>query len=135
MTETIFIQRLESGYSNVHKLESSIMSYPPGKNLIITISDRSRRSDKQNNLWWEYMTILSKHTGFTKEEMHEVAKFMFLKKEAVNEQTGEVYSYVGSTTKLTKEEFSELIEKLFKWASETLTITLPSPEDQMGIFD
>jgi len=131
MIKTIFLQRSESGYSNVHKLESAILSYPEGKNLIVTISDRTRRTDRQNNLWWKYMSILSEHTEFTKEEIHEICKFMFLKKELVNEKTDEVYSYIGSTAKLTKEEFSELIEKLLQWAAQTLSVILPNPGEQL----
>jgi hypothetical protein len=77
-----------------------------------------------------YVTIMSNELGYTKDEMHEILKYKFLKKEKVNENTGEIFEYIGSTAKLTKGEFVDLIEDLVRWSSESLGIILPMPGEQ-----
>lgn len=106
-----------------------------GKRVEITIEKlRSTRSSRQNRLWWLYMTILSKEVGYTKDEMHVICKFKFLKREKVDEKTGEVFEYIGKSSKLTKSEFSDMTTDLIRWASETFNIVLPFPDEQMEIF-
>lgn len=106
-----------------------------GKRVEITIKKlSSTRSSRQNRLWWLYMTILSKEIGYTKDEMHDICKFKFLKKEKIDEKTGEVFEYIGSTSKLTKSEFSDLTADLIRWASETFNVILPLPDEQLEAF-
>ena len=95
---------------------------------------KSKRSIEQNSLWWVYMTILSGEIGYSKEEIHEICKFKFLQREKVDEKTGEVFKYCGSTAKLNKSEFADLISELQQWSAETFSIVLPSPEEQIKIF-
>ena len=103
--------------------------------LTITLEPKRRkRTSPQNALWWVYMTILSKETGYTKDEMHEICKYQFLKAEKVDEKTGETFPYLRSTTELSKQEFSELLEELFTWSSGTLGIVLPDPNEQVEMF-
>ena len=106
-----------------------------GKRVEITIEKlKSTRSSRQNRLWWLYMTILSKEIGYTKDEMHEICKFKFLKREKIDEKTGEVFEYIGKSSKLTKSEFADMTTDLIRWASETFNIVLPLPDEQMEIF-
>lgn len=101
------------------------------KRVVITIEKlKSTRSIRQNALWWLYIGIIAKEIGYTKDELHEICKFKFLKREKVNEKTGEVFEYSGSTTKLSKTEFGELVDSIIRWASESFGIVLPSPGDQ-----
>jgi hypothetical protein len=130
MTEIVFLERTETGYTNITKLESAILSFPAGKRLAITISDKTRRSDRQNNLLHMYFGIIGKELGYSKDEMKDIIKFKFLKREMVIEQTGEVVNYIADTHKLTKEEFSELIEKMIEWCGTNFGITLPAPDEQ-----
>jgi hypothetical protein len=95
---------------------------------------RSHRSDKQNRLWWLYMTILSNEIGYTKEEIHEICKFKFLKREKVDETTGEVLEYLGSTAKLNKSDFADMTSDLIQWAAETFKIVLPMPGEQTELI-
>lgn len=104
-----------------------------GNRLILEI--RKQRSAKQNNVWWMYMGILSDHTGFTPEEMHEVCKFKFLLTEKVNENTGEVMNFIRSTRDLSSTEMNDLQEKLKVWAAESLKVVLPDPNQQIDLFD
>lgn len=133
MTETIFLERTETGFTNIQKLESVILSFPKGKRLVITVSDKTRRTDRQNNLLHLYFGIIGKELGYSKDEVKEILKFKFLKREKVLEQTGEVVTYIGETSKLTKEEFSEFIEHIIEWCGTNFGITLPLPGDQAEI--
>jgi hypothetical protein len=104
-----------------------------GKDVEITIErKRSKRSDNQNRYWWACMTLLSKHFGYTKNEMHEIAKYMFLKGEKVNETTGEIFEYLRSSTELTKTEFASMTDNLIRWAAEH-GVVLPLPNEQIEL--
>lgn len=105
-----------------------------GKRVEITIrKNRSKRSIEQNRLLWLYTTILSTELGYEKNEMHEIIKYKFLRRERVDEKTGEVFEYVGSTTGLTKSEFADLINELIRWAAQVFHISLPMPSEQLTI--
>ena len=105
-----------------------------GKAVHITVDKHSgKRSHRQNALWWVYVTILASEIGYNKNEMHEILKMKFLKKEKVDEKTGEVFEYLGSTTSLNKTEFGEMINSLVQWAAETFNVVMPLPNTQLEL--
>ena len=132
-----------------------------GKRVVITIEkQKSSRSLQQNSLYWVYIDILSQELGHSKDEMHELVKYKFLKLKRfisvvngksvilaledgiyVDVSTGEIhdiekvepYDKIGSTATLTKSEFINFIDSLITWAKDFLGITLPSPEEQQTI--
>jgi hypothetical protein len=132
-----------------------------GKRVVVTIEkQKSSRSLQQNKLYWVYIDILSKELGHSKDEMHELVKYKFLKLKRfisvvngksvilaledgiyVDVSTGEIYDIekvepydkIGSTATLTKSEFIEFIDSLIIWAQDFLGITLPHPEKQQII--
>lgn len=134
----IFFTDIKQGKTqkNIAALIAKCLRSFEGKRVQITIEKfKSKRSDRQNALWWVYMAILANETGHTKEEIHELCKGMFLKTplELVNKVTGEVHkmeSRKPTTTTLTKDEFSDLIAQLQYWASDFLNVYLPSPDEQ-----
>lgn len=130
--ETIFIQRTETGYTNISKLEMAIMSFPVGKSLSVTISDKLRRSDQQNKYFHACCKIFGDAFGYTKDEAKSIIKMKFLKREKVNESTGEIFEYLLETHKLNKEDFSELMEQFIIWAAQ-LGVVIPEPGDQFEI--
>ena len=104
-----------------------------GKRVEVKIGvKKSQRSTQQNSFWWALITILAKELGYSKDEMHEILKMKFLKRERVHEETGEIIEYLGSTAKLNKSEFSDLVSNLQQWASE-LNILLPDAGSQIDI--
>jgi len=127
-------------YSNVKdgKLQKNVslqiaeeIKHFEGKRVEITIEKlKSTRSNQQNRLWWLYVTIIAKEIGYDKSEMHEILKFKFLKKEKVDEKTGEVFEYIGSTAKLNKTDFADMVNDLIRYAAETFDIILPLPGEQ-----
>lgn len=106
-----------------------------GKRIELTLCrKRSKRSNSQNALYWVYSTILAQEIGMDKNEMHEILKFKFLKKEKVDENTGEVLNYIGSTASLTKSEFIELVDNTIRWAAEFFNVVLPPPNTQIDLI-
>jgi len=101
----------------------------------VTICKKSKhRSVSQNRWYWQCVTILANELGYSKDQMHEICKFKFLKHELVDEKTGEVFEYLKSTTELTTTEFSTLIESLIQWSAETFNCVLPYPNEQTTLL-
>ena len=69
----------------------------------------------------------------SKEDAKKVVKVLFLKREFVNKQTGEVITYIEETHKLTKDEFNTFIQDIQKWAAEFLSVVIPDPGAQTTI--
>lgn len=121
--------------TNVSKSIKSDLGAFNGKRVEITIQRlKSTRSAQQNRLWWLYVGILSKEIGYSKDEMHEICKFKFLKRESVNKKTGEIFEYIGSTTKLSKSDFADMVNDLIQWSAETFNINLPLPSEQTELI-
>lgn len=92
--------------------------------LVIT-TKRPKRSDQQNRYYWgAYLPLISKQTGHSIEELHELFKGMFLTK-AIVEVLGSKVRMRGSTAKLSKSEFTEYIMKI----EELTGIQSPPTED------
>ena len=90
-----------------------------GKDIIFTIlENKDYRTNSQNKLWWKYMQILSADLGFTKEEMHDLCKLKFLKRERYED--GIKVEYLKSTAQLTKKEFKKLVDEVIIWAAQNI---------------
>lgn len=97
---------------------------------------RASRSQRQNRYWWGVcVALVSEHTGYTPEEIHEIAKQMFLpRKLAVCDGNGEVkgeFVMGGSTRTLNTAEFSEFVERFKQWAAETLDVAIPDADEAL----
>jgi hypothetical protein len=96
-----------------------------GKDIIFTIlENKDYRTNSQNKLWWRYMDILSADLGYSKDEMHDICKLKFLKRERFED--GIKVEYLKSTAQLTKKEFNKLVDEVIIWAAQTFSINLPN---------
>ena len=130
---------LESGklhINNKKQLLKDVLMFL-GKDITLTIErKRRKRSLSQNAFYWSVVVPMCKEglidTGYkvTLEQTHDFLKSEFLKKELVNEKTGEVLQSVKSTTELTTSEFMDLIAEVQQWAAEFLSIQIPDPGEQ-----
>lgn len=94
---------------------------------LILRKQAKKRTDPQNRYYWGVVVpMLSEHFGYTKEEMHEALKWQFLKKPEANPPT------VGSTRKLSTEEFNNYIESIQVWAASEYSIVIPDPNEVEG---
>lgn len=120
--------------NNVRQLIAKELPNFNGKRVEITIKKIvAKRSLQQNKYWWVLVKIIADEVDYDKDTLHEILKYKFLKKEFVIEQTAEVVEYVGSTAKLNKNEYSELIFNLKTWALDTFGINLPEPGENFNL--
>lgn len=102
------------------------------KEFEVIVKSRSKsRSSQQNRYYWTCVTIVANELGYSKEEMHSIIGYKFLRREIVSDKTGEVFEYIKSTTKLTTTEFVVFVDELIKWSAESLSIVLPLPNQQL----
>ena len=118
------IKNLEIDFLDEEKLLEDLLKFD-GKDIIFSISEnKDYRTNSQNKLWWKYMEIMGLELGYTKNEMHDIAKLKFLERERIED--GLKIKYLKSTTALTKKEFRDLIESVIIWAASTFSINLPN---------
>ena len=88
---------------------------------------RKNRTDAQNRYWWGVVIdILSKHTGYEPEEMHNAIKIKFLPVERAGLISGK------STKHLTTLEFVDLIERVQRWAAQDQNCYIPDPNEPIN---
>lgn len=136
MISLIYYSNVKDGklQKNVSQQIANELKEFEGKKVEIKICKlKSKRSEQQNRYWWAIVTILSKEIGYTKDELHEILKFKFLKRSKVVESTGEILEYLESTTKLSKSEFADMTSELIRWSAETFNIILPVPGEQTDL--
>ena len=111
--------------NNSRQFQDSLREFE-GKDVELRIKERSaNRSKEQNSFYWTWIDILSKEIGYTKEEMHTLIKYKFLKGNVVDEN-GVEQEIIKSTTTLTTKEFSLMMNDLLFWSNNTLNINLPN---------
>lgn len=87
------------------------------------------RSNPQNRYYFGVcVDLISEHTGFTQEEVHEILKHKFLAKRVLLAQ--EYVDITKTTTELSTSEFKHYIEQIQRWASMELSIVLPDPNEK-----
>lgn len=96
-----------------------------GKTIELTIKPKKRtRTLTQNAYYWgAVLPTISDYTGYEVEDLHNHFKYHFLKK-----KVGNLDSF-KSTTQLTKEEFTDYIEKIRRFTEQVLGFHINSPEE------
>lgn len=90
---------------------------------------RETRTLSQNRLYWLYISCISEHTGYEKNELHDYLRGLFLEKEATK-IFNEIQVKLTSTTSLDTKLMKNYIDKIIVWASTELQITLPDQNDR-----
>jgi hypothetical protein len=103
--------------------------------LAVTVRrQRATRGVRANRYWWGVcVQLVAEHTGYTPEEVHEIAKQMFIpKKLALSDGNGEVkgeFVIGGSTRTMNTQQFSEFVEQFKQWAAAELDIYIPDADE------
>lgn len=109
----------------------------------VEITKISRRSNQQNRylhglLIPEFRRALNS-VGYDEvkddEQAKEIMKQMFLKRQVVNKDTGEVLEYVQQTRDMTKEENNILIDEVIKFCAENMNYVIPYPNEQLTMYE
>lgn len=85
------------------------------------------RTASQNKLMWMWLGYISKDTGSTPDELHEIFKLKFLGSETLS-ALGFKIERPKSTTKLTTQEFTDYLTKI-ETLSTSIGIRLPRPDE------
>ena len=99
-----------------------------GKKYSVEVKEyRKNRSNSQNRLYWSWVNIIAKDTGYDPDDMHDTFKQRFL---GVEEKIvfGEAVYIAKSTAKLTTQEFTAYLERIEQTAME-MGMNLPRPDD------
>lgn len=102
-----------------------------GKEVLVEIPDKYKlRTEKQNRYYRGLVCrLISEHTGFTNEEIHQFFRRMLL--QYSRKVGGKVYEFTRSTTELNWKEMTDYIEKIRTYVreSETLkSVVIPDPD-------
>jgi len=93
-----------------------------GKEVDCIVRERKKdRTIAQNSFYWLYLTLIEKETGNDANDVHEVAKRMFLRPRFVMVMGKEV-KLPNSTTNLSSQEFSEYLDKICAWCGVPIPI-------------
>lgn len=138
----IFYGKTTNGQPKIARrseLDEALKSFE-GKEFQITVEKKKKsRSLNQNAYYWGVVIPMVRGAmhdlgmKLSRQEVHELLKLKFLKKEIINENTGEVFEYIGGSSELTTKEFMDFIAELQQWSAEYLNIVIPSPNEQVNI--
>lgn len=140
MPDELFFIKGEGGAVNFPRIEKWLHSLAEGK-YVLKAERADKRSNQQSRYYFGLVVPLMqkafKDLGheLSQQETHEFLKSRFNSFEVVNHDTGEAVSVPKSTTKLSKLEFSEYIEKIQRFAAEFLNTQIPNPGEQLGLLD
>ena len=123
-----FIKNGKVTFQDRERFDNHLLNYE-GKTVVVTVREqKERRSLNLNSYYWAVIVkLLSEETGYNKDEMHEVLKSMFLR---TKYQIKGIWIHsTKSTTKLTNEEMQAYIEECKSFASTTLGLYIPDPNE------
>ena len=129
MSKTISILKRNGEVANRDAIQrelDGIFKIISNGEYVLTVTRRKqKRSLDQNALMWMWFECLAQETGHTKEQFHEHYCNMFLKK--LSPIDGQMV--VGGTRALTKEAFTDFLNKVQADAASYFGVILPMPED------
>lgn len=91
--------------------------------------EKKNRSGQQNKYYWGVICkLVSDHTGYTPDEMHQIMADNFLSYEKDGKR------FTLSTTKLKTAEFEAYMEDCRRWAAMELQVYVPLPNESGNFF-
>ena len=130
----IFQARVEKG-NLVHdkdRFRHYLSGLPDGDYELILRKKKSQRSLNQNNYYWGVcIELISQHTGYDPDEIHEILKQMFLpKRMEIQTASGTIHKTISkSTTELDTKGMEEYLENIRRWAASELGCNVPEPNE------
>ena len=86
------------------------------KYLATIVEYKSKRSDIQNNRYWSLMTEFGNFLGYSKDNLHEICRYKFLRN--FIEIEGEQLPLLKTTTKLTTAQMADYQNEIERWGHE-----------------
>lgn len=122
--------RITDGKLDLHDRRGfldAMAGFPEGAAVDVRVDERSRsRTLQQNRFWWSQpVRLCAEHCGYTAGQMHYALLgecFGY-----VDGPTGHPVPVKPSSSDLTVEEFTHLIEWVLTWAPTELGVIVPAP--------
>jgi hypothetical protein len=103
-----------------------------GRVEVIARKERSKRSVDQNAFWWAVpVRLLADHCGYSDSDMHYALLGECFGWKAG--PTGKEIPNVTSSSVLTVEEFTRLIDWVLVWGPQELGVTIPAPSEAEAV--
>lgn len=96
---------------------------------VVIREHKPKRTNAQNRLYWEWLTIIADETGSDKGGLHEHFGGLYLDKRVI-EVLGVNIDVPISTTDLDVKGFTEYLNRIEAFAIAELGILLPRPDDE-----
>ena len=123
-----YVKNSKITFSDRARFNSDISQYEEKTIEIIVREQKKRRSLNLNAYYWSVaVKLLSEHTGYDKDDMHEILKSMFLRTRY--KLNGVWLDSTKSTTKLNNKEMIEFIDEVKRFASKELGCFIPDPNE------
>lgn len=127
---------IRNGRLEIHNrkaFSASLRRLRDGEVLVSVRRTRAARSQHQNRWYWGVIVeLISEHTGYTPDEIHELLKAKFIPKRLTfTDGNGEIqgeFVIGGSTARLDKVAFGEYCEAIRTWSEGTLGLVIPDPD-------
>lgn len=101
-----------------------------GKRVFITVDEeKPMRSNEQNKYYWGVaLKLISDHTGYTEDEVHEIMlnKFSLKKEIIIGDET---HIIKGRSHNMKTDEFEKYLEDIRRFAAEKLNTIIPLPNE------
>jgi len=109
--------------------DDAVGKLPDGAYVLSLEDEKEHRSNSANRMYFgAVVTAISEHTGYTKDEIHDILKYKFARRSLVDPKTGEILEVTKGTSEMKKEDFAEYVDNCIRWAAE-LGIYINTQED------
>jgi len=103
--------------ANLENLLTKLKELDFSKIWKVQVTERKHiRNLSQNDMYWAILEGISDHLGYTKEELHELMKYKFLK--YTKEIAGQPIIVVPSTADLDTAQFADFINNVIRFGNE-----------------
>lgn len=122
-------------FHNRRAFDAQVRQFREGAQVEIAVTIRRASRSLQANAWYWgcIVQLISEHTGYTPDEIHDLLKAKFIPKRlALSDGNGEIvdeFVLGGSTRKLNTLEFSAYCESIREWAAQSLDVYIPDPNE------
>ena len=118
--------RIKEGKIVIQRFFQAEIPKNEGKSFTLVFDEKGRTSQQNKYLWGVVYKLISDHTGFTPEEVHEVFKKRFLV--YTKEYKSKVWEFTRSTTGLTINEFTKYVDSVKHYAESEMALIIPDSD-------
>jgi len=125
-----FLGTIENGKLTIANRPEMIRYLQTLKGQVTVVIDKVKkgRSVQQNKyLWGVCYKIISDHTGYSLQEVHQICAKNYLSYEKESKLSGNTKEFIKSTTSLTVKEMDGYLEDIKRFASVQLNLFIPDP--------